>query len=182
MCDTALENDFCHSVRTEKMTWTVRRVVRMLPAAIRGEETDILGIPIKYVRSSMWLTAADNGAWQARGIQNRLACFNDAAVCSQRCDQSGGGGEILIYPMPFLSESLRRTLDRLAFIRQKFAWFCSSMTHCATLAKGDMPYILFILNNFCESLLWISENANILCMPLSFDLERSCCCQTTTLK
>ena len=53
MCDTALENEFCHSVRTEKMTWTVRRVVCMLPAAIRGEETDILDIPIKYVRSSM---------------------------------------------------------------------------------------------------------------------------------
>ena len=38
MFDTALENVFCHSVRNKKMTWTVRRVGRMFPAPIRGEE------------------------------------------------------------------------------------------------------------------------------------------------
>ena len=41
---------------------------------------------------------------------------------------------------------------------------CSSMTHCVSLARGDMLNKLLILNNLCESLQWLSEHTNTLGM------------------
>ena len=56
-----------------------------------------------------------------------------------------------MYYIPFHPESLRRILDRPIGIKKKFAWLCSSMPHCAALAKGDIANNLLGLNNLHES-------------------------------
>ena len=86
-----------------------------------------------------------------------------------------------IYYIPFLPESLQRTLDRPAGITNNFVLFCSSMTYCVALARGDMPNKVLVLNNLCESLQWPSEHTDTSSRSWSLDLRWSSYCHTTLL-